>query len=61
MGILNFIDNILTFILRKDNDGHQRYIENHPEIKRQKKELEKRVKDANDAWDKVDVDKMKFK
>ena len=39
----------------------KRYIENHPEIKQQKKELKKLVKEANDAWKKVDVDDMKFK
>ena len=61
MGLLNFIDNILTFILSKDKDGKKRYIENHPEIKQQKKELKKLVKEANDAWKKVDVDDMKFK
>jgi len=61
LGLLNFIDNILTFILSKDKDGQKRYIENHPEIKQQKKELKKLVKEANDAWKKVDVDDMKFK
>ena len=61
MGLLNLIDNILTFILSKDKGGQKRYIENHPEIKQQKKELKKLVKEANDAWKKVDVDDMKFK
>jgi hypothetical protein len=61
MGLLNFVDNVLTFILSKDKGGQKRYIENHPEIKQHKKELKRRIKAANAAWEKVDVDKMNFK
>ena len=59
MGLMNALDNILTFLLRNDKKAGERYAENHPEIKRKKKELKKAIKDANDAWDKVDFDKLK--
>ena len=54
MGLLNMIDNILTFILRKDKNATKRYIENHPELKGKQKEISKRYKALNKEWEKLD-------
>jgi hypothetical protein len=47
MGLLNFIDNILIFILRKDKNATKRYIENHPELKGKGKDIKKRLDAIN--------------
>ena len=55
---MDMLDDFLSFLLRNDKKGAQKYIENHPEIKKHKKELKKAIKDANDAWDKVDFSQL---
>ena len=44
MSLLSFIENIMIFILRKDKNATKRYIENHPELKGKRKEINKRMR-----------------
>ncbi|MBT3747514.1 MAG: hypothetical protein HOG34_00920 [Bacteroidetes bacterium] len=58
MGLLDSIDNFLTFILSRGNEEQQaknreNYIKNHPAIKSKKKEVEKQLEKANEAWSKA--------
>jgi hypothetical protein len=49
MSLLNFIENIMIFILRKDKNATKRYIDNHPELKGKRKEINKRMKKTAQA------------
>jgi len=55
-GILDIIDNFLSFLLRNDKKGAARYLKAHPELKGKRKEIKKAFKDADDAFEKA----MKF-
>jgi len=57
-GIMDILDNFLTFLLRNDTKGAKKYIKNHPEIKKHRKELDRRIKSANAAWAEVNIDKL---
>jgi len=52
-GILDIIDNFLTFILRNDKKGAEKYIKAHPELKSKKKEVDKQLAKAGKAWSKA--------
>ncbi|MBT4682638.1 MAG: hypothetical protein HOB70_06305 [Chloroflexi bacterium] len=54
MGLLNIIENIMIFILRKDEDATKRYTEHHPELKGKQKEISKRLKAHQKEWEQVD-------
>ena len=44
MGLLTILDNFLIFILRKDKNATKRFVENHPELKGKRKEINKRMR-----------------
>ncbi|MBT4682635.1 MAG: hypothetical protein HOB70_06290 [Chloroflexi bacterium] len=44
MGLLTILENLMIFILRKDKNATKRYIENHPELKGKRKEINKRMR-----------------
>ena len=54
MGLLNILDSILIFILRKDKNAAKRFVENHPELKGKQKEISKRLKAHQKEWENVD-------
>ena len=47
---MGLIDTFLTFFLRNDKDGAKKYVDNHPGIKKKRKEVKKAFKDAGDAY-----------
>ena len=49
MRLLTILENIMIFILRKDKNATKRYIENHPELKGKRKEINKRMKKTAQA------------
>ena len=58
MGLLDMVDNFLTFILSRGNEEQQtknreNYIKYHPAIKSKKKEVEKQLKKAGESWSKA--------
>ena len=44
MGLLTILENLMIFILRKDKNATKRYIDNHPELKGKRKEINKRMR-----------------
>jgi hypothetical protein len=55
MSLLSFIENIMIFILRKDKNATKRYIENHPELKGKRKEINERLDAHKKKWAKSDA------
>ena len=38
-GILDIIDKFLVFIIKNDKDAAKKFVKNHPELKKHKKEI----------------------
>ena len=55
MSLLSFIENIMIFILRKDKDATKRYIENHPELKGKREEINEQLDAHKKKWAKSDA------
>ena len=55
MGLINIIDKIMIFILRKDKNATKRYIENHPELKGKREEINEQLDAHKKKWAKSDA------
>jgi hypothetical protein len=55
LGLLNILDSILIFILRKDKNATKRYIDNHPELKGKREEINERLDAHKKKWAKSDA------
>ena len=51
---MGLIDTFLTFFLRNDKDGAKKYVDNHPGIKKERKEVKKAFNKARDMFADLD-------
>ena len=55
MGLLTILDNFLIFILRKDKNATKRFVENHPELKGKREEINEQLDAHKKKWAKSDA------
>ena len=55
MGLLAILDNLMIFILRKDKNATKRYIDNHPELKGKREEINEQLDAHKKKWAKSDA------